>query len=308
MTEKKITPLSKLREQTYEVTPKVLTDVKDLVLDVIGRCRAYLEQNPSIISIAANQVNSNYRIVCYRNKAGEIINCINPKITDEYAAIKQAISDPSFPGLVTRILTYSKIRATYLQADETGLKHVTVKLDNEYAIHFRRAVMLLNNIVIFDEAIKNVNWRESLLTVLQYGGSRDYYLHGENKLFFSGLEIDPTVTDDVVGVSVLMKQLLEPKPILAPQTNNPKGDNMSQEENTQDTPVTDGVGTGTNATDEVETGTSQAPAETPPAEPSTDDQVTDPPAEGSGEAAAEEENGEDTDGEDGDEAAGSVDL
>jgi len=296
MIEKKITPLSKLREQTYEVTPKVLTEVKDLVLDVIGRCRAYLEQNPTIIAIAANQVNSNYRIVCYRNKAGEIINCINPSFTGEHAGIKQVVSDPSFPGLLCRMLTYNKIRANYLQVDELGLKHVVVKLNNEYAIHFRRAVRLLDNIVIFDEAIKNECWRQDFPTVRQYETSQDYYLQGENKLFFSGIEIQPndiSVLHPVVGISV-MHQALEPKPIFAPQTNKPKGDNMSPEtENTQEVP----------ATDEVETGTSQTPTETPPAEPNTDDQVTaDPPAEGSGEAAAEE-NGEDTDGDDGEDSA-----
>lgn len=230
--------LKKLREPTHTVTLQILTDLKDLVLDMIGRCQAYIVQNQAdgCRAIAANQVNGNFRILCYMNRGGEIINCINPAITKKAHILQVNAIDSSFPGLLCRVERYNKITVEYLRADG-DLKKESVVLRGEQAMHFQQAMDMLDNIIIFDKAIPVV-WNKEYPKIIRKGkceycngtgktlvekaepdepikwrkcwrcegkkqiGDVDYYIEGENVLWFSGMElVDPNPADGtVVGI------------------------------------------------------------------------------------------------------------
>lgn len=191
--------ITKLREPTHYVTEKIIKDMKDLVLDVIGRCQAYINQTGAT-GVAANQVGSNFKIICLK-VGDEIINCINPTIIKASKATVRVMSqDPSFPGLTCRVVRYNKIKVKYLQADgDLKIQEKTLRADKGWT--FQRCLDLLDNIIIFDVAIPNDNWKKEFPKVRRIG--KDYYIEGENKLWFSELELHPFTEDHeypVVGV------------------------------------------------------------------------------------------------------------
>ena len=232
--------LKKLREPTYEVTEKIIVDMKDTILDVIGRCQAYMVQNNQL-AIAANQVGSNFRILCYMDTRGKIINCINPEILKKQHMIKVSAQDPSFPGLTCRLERYNKIKVKYIQA-AGNLVQQEVTLKSHRAYFFQQCLDTLDNIIIFDRADLKTIWKNEHPKVYRTGkctkcnngkvciskepirwedcdnckgtgqsGTKDYYIQGEDVMWFSGLKIDP---DTIGGVTVGCKfdtKLQEPE-------------------------------------------------------------------------------------------------
>lgn len=223
--------LKKLREPTHVVTQQVITDLKDIVPDMIGRCQAYIQQT-NVKAVAANQVNGNYRILVYQKDNGDIVNCINPFVIKKIHPVQVIASDPSFPNLACRVDSYNKITVSYLQADGV-LKKKEVKLKGYTAYKFLQAMDLLDGVIIFDNAI-STNYSDKYFKVIQVAtecrecgghgkvennkekhryqicgncqglgrvGKPDYYIEGENVLWFSGLKIDPLTTKGhIVGV------------------------------------------------------------------------------------------------------------
>lgn len=235
--------LKKLREPTIIVTPEIIEKEKDLVLDVIGRCQAYLKQN-NAFAIAANQIGSNLRILCYRLITGEVINCINPEILKADHEILLETGDVSFPGLSCRVMRHTKIKVRYIQADGE-LKVIEKILKAGMAYGFQHCLDLLNNIIIFDKAEKGVRWKPEYPKIFRSGkcgncnngrvvkdkdsleirwidcpecngtgqsGTMDYYIEGENVMWFSELKIDPdAIGGTVVGVKYDVQLKEEPK-------------------------------------------------------------------------------------------------
>lgn len=162
--------------------------------------RKYIQDNGTL-GIAANQVNSTYRILCYR-EGDEIINCINPKITKEFGRVAVYNTDPSFPDLLCRTTRHNKIKVEYFEVKEASpleLKRKTLKKQSAFV--FQQCVDLLDGIVIFDKAM-NVSWMPEFQKIYRVVGSDDYFVQGDTKTWFYGIDVTENMDVQIVGIKL----------------------------------------------------------------------------------------------------------
>lgn len=191
-----------------ECKPITLADIetnKIQIVDVISRMRKYVEDN-GVLGIAANQVSSDYRILCYRHK-DTIINCINPKINKQSGRVAVYNTDPSFPNLLCRTAMYNKVSVSYIEVAGT-LDIKTVKLKGQEAFVFQQCLNLLNGVVIFDNAMQ-VKWKSEFKKIYKVVKSDDYFVEGDTKTWFYGIDVVQDMEVQIVGIKLEQPEVEE---------------------------------------------------------------------------------------------------
>ena len=188
-----------LRTECKVVTPTDIEKNKSEIIDVISRMRKYVEDN-GVLGIAANQVGSDYRILCYRHK-DTIINCINPKIDKQSGRVAVYNTDPSFPNLLCRTVMYNKISVSYIEVGYVLDNRTAVKLKGQEAFVFQQCVNLLNGTVIFDNAMQ-VKWNSEYKKIYRVVKSDDYFVEGDTKTWFYGIDVVQDMEVQIVGIKL----------------------------------------------------------------------------------------------------------
>lgn len=187
-----------LRTECKPITFADIETNKIQIIDVISRMRKYVEDN-GVLGIAANQVSSDYRILCYRHK-DTIINCINPKINKQSGRVAVYNTDPSFPNLLCRTAMYNKVSVSYIEVAGT-LDIKTVKLKGQEAFVFQQCLNLLNGVVIFDNAMQ-VKWESEFKKIYKVVKSDDYFVEGDTKTWFYGIDVVQDMEVQIVGIKL----------------------------------------------------------------------------------------------------------
>lgn len=200
--------LSDLRKPCKAVTVENITKDKDVIVSILGNMNKYILDN-KIRGIAANQLGSHYRMLCYVDNNNEIVNCINPEIIQRHSQVHVTEFDPSFPNLICKVERSNKVKVKYLSV-KGSLTETEVTLKNEIAFVFQKCFDLLNGTVIFDKGIP-VNWLSKYPKIYEVAYLNDYFVEGENKLWFAGTEIDSktVLVKRVAGIKVFEKLNLE---------------------------------------------------------------------------------------------------
>mgnify|MGYP000906172242 FL=1 len=188
-----------LRTECKVVTPTDIEKNKSEIIDVISRMRKYVEDN-GVLGIAANQVGSDYRILCYRHK-DTIINCINPKIDKQSGRVAVYNTDPSFPNLLCRTVMYNKISVSYIEVGYVLDNRTAVKLKGQEAFVFQQCVNLLNGTIIFDNAMR-VKWNSEYKKIYRVVKSDDYFVEGDTKTWFYGIDVVQDMEVQIVGIKL----------------------------------------------------------------------------------------------------------
>lgn len=198
-----------LRTECKVVTPTDIEKNKSKIIDVISRMRKYVEDN-GVLGIAANQVGSDYRILCYRHK-DSIINCINPKINKQSGRVAVYNTDPSFPNLLCRTAMYNKVTVSYIEVGGQQLEDKTTKLKEQEAFVFQQCVDLLNGVVIFDKAMQ-VRWQPEFKKIYKVVKSDDYFVDGDTKTWFYGIDVVQDMEVQIVGIKLEQPEAEEQPP------------------------------------------------------------------------------------------------
>ena len=188
-----------LRTECKVVTPTDIEKNKSEIIDVISRMRKYVEDN-GVLGIAANQLGSDYRILCYRHK-DTIINCINPKIDKQSGRVAVYNTDPSFPNLLCRTVMYNKISVSYIEVGYVLDNRTAVKLKGQEAFVFQQCVNLLNGTIIFDNAMR-VKWNSEYKKIYRVVKSDDYFVEGDTKTWFYGIDVVQDMEVQIVGIKL----------------------------------------------------------------------------------------------------------
>lgn len=200
-----------LRTKTVPITEKLMQERAADIKRIIDHLKEYMEKHPGAPGISAVQYGVPLPIFVFRRKKKgkvnepEIVICVNPTVI-KWSGKANFSSEIclSFPGLMTRCERDPKIKVKYYTIDaEYKFSIVQERLQGPTAITFQHHLDFLEGKIMFDKAIMTTKWLDVFSKVCRVPSESfgfDYFIAGQNKLFFSGLSAVGLDTDQVVGI------------------------------------------------------------------------------------------------------------
>jgi peptide deformylase len=182
-------------------------------IDAINRkLMAAMMQHEGMQGITAKQIGIPAPMAVFQKRSGEFEFMINPEILKSHGRQEGFYVCSSFPGFIGKVSRAPKIKVKYINAQSLMRKQVSLRADESFI--FQYLTDLIQGIVLFDKAMTEVHWKKykKLYRVESSTFGYNYYLEGEYKLLFGGIDVGQTAGGEVVGVS--LNHPAEDKPII----------------------------------------------------------------------------------------------
>lgn len=196
--------IPKLREHSRDLD---LEKDYDLIFEVNNELNNYLRATKACAGISAIQFGEPINLFLFKNKNKTSTSVINPTIYSE--SNDKSIDDEgcmSFPKMYCRVprsnvisVSYSTI---YVNGNISNLPQHYLR--NMNARVFKHEYDHLMGIEMFDRALafpkmfKHDN--ADLIYATKIEDEIDYFIQNENKLFYSGKDVNPEIEKEIIGI------------------------------------------------------------------------------------------------------------
>lgn len=185
-----VTDLSKLLEKTEYLVN--IEEKKDEILAAFEIMRTFIDQNPTGVGLAANQISINLPIILVKLN-GNYNFYVNPIYGPDYLT-KQHLSTEgclNFPGFTCAVPRFKKIIISGFKYSDDMFKPLDETKTGHFAAVFQHEVDHLHGITMLQKAVQLVP-KENSKRVYSLEDKNDFIIEGSSVNIFNKIPIEPS--------------------------------------------------------------------------------------------------------------------
>lgn len=185
-----VTDLSKLLNKTEYLSN--IEERKDEILSTFEIMREFLDQNPTGVGLAANQINIDLPIILIKFNDNYYFY-VNPIYGPDYGTKSHLSTEGclNFPGFTCAVPRFKKIQISGFKYSDNMFKPLDETKTGRFASIFQHEVDHLHGITILNKAVELMP-RENSKRVYELRDKNDFIIEGSSISIFNKLPIEPS--------------------------------------------------------------------------------------------------------------------